>query len=334
MGRAALHSQTAPARMSAWYNENDPFCAQWLRNLMARGLIPQGHVDDRSIVDVEPADLAGFSECHFFAGLGGFARALELARWPAGREVWTGSCPCQPLSVAGRRLGHADQRHLWPAFFRLIAERKPAVVLGEQVASKDGREWLAAVRTDLEQLGYAVGAADLPAAGVGAPHRRQRLWFVADADRGRRQGLGVEEHGELQGASGDLADRRGAPGRWDGEAVANAARGARRERREGIHRSDQGAAPAGSGASVEPLGAGSAADAGEPRLQISEQEILPGARRRHEGRAVAECDWWRVESDVGRVAHGIPGRVGRLRAYGNAIVPQCAAEFIKAFMEC
>ena len=104
-----------------------------------------------------------------FAGIAGWDLALRLAGW-GDRPVWTGSCPCQPLSGAGQRNGHADERHLWPAFHRLIAERRPPTVFGEQVAGKDGREWFAAVRADLERLGYACGAADMPAAGVGAPH--------------------------------------------------------------------------------------------------------------------------------------------------------------------
>jgi DNA (cytosine-5)-methyltransferase 1 len=151
----------------AYYNEFDPFAAQWLRNLIDAGLIPSGDVDERSIVDVRSADLAGYAQCHFFAGIGGWPHALRLAGWPDDRPVWTGSCPCQPLSGAGLRKGHADERHLWPAFHDLIAERQPATVFGEQVANKDGREWYAAVQADLEAVGYACGAADLCSPGVG-----------------------------------------------------------------------------------------------------------------------------------------------------------------------
>src|SRR5690606_16537880 len=85
------------------------------------------------------------------------------------------------FSVAGLGRAEADARHLWPEFLRLIEDGRPAVVFGEQVASKDGRRWLARVRADLEALDYAVGAADLCAAGVGPPHIRQRLYFVAHA---------------------------------------------------------------------------------------------------------------------------------------------------------
>jgi len=167
--------------MPVYYNEFEPFAAAWLRELMADGLIPKGDVDERSILDVRGSDLAGYDQCHFFAGIGGWSYALRLAGWPDDRSVWTGSCPCQPLSSAGQQKGHADERHLWPAFYELIAECSPSTVFGEQVASKIGREWLAGVRADLEDARYAVGAADLCAAGAGAPHIRQRLFWVAHA---------------------------------------------------------------------------------------------------------------------------------------------------------
>lgn len=169
--------------MSAYYNEIDPYAAQWLRNLIAAGHIAAGDVDERSIVDVRADDLRGYTQCHFFAGIGGWSLALRMAGWDDARPVWTGSCPCQPFSSAGARLGEADERHLWPVFCRLIAECRPSIAFGEQVASSDGRRWLAAVRADLEALGYAVGAADLCAASVGALHNRARLyWAASNAD--------------------------------------------------------------------------------------------------------------------------------------------------------
>lgn len=193
--------------MTAYYNEFDPYAAQWLRNLINAGELAPGDVDDRSIVDVRPDDLRGYTQCHFFAGIGGWGLALRLARWPDDRPVWTGSCPCQPLSSTGSRKGHADQRHLWPAFYGLISECSPSVVFGEQVASRDGREWLSAVRADLETLGYAVGAADLCAASVGAPHIRQRLFWLANAERGRLQGRDIRlpdtETGEPPASGGE-----------------------------------------------------------------------------------------------------------------------------------
>jgi len=159
-----------------YYNEFDPRAAAWLRELIRRELIPAGEVDERSIADVAADDLRGFTQHHFFAGIAGWSRALQLAGWTADRQIWTGSCPCQPFSVAGKGKGTADERHVWPDFFRLISECKPAVVVGEQVASKAGREWLAGVFADLESVGYAGAGADLCAASVGAPHIRQRLY--------------------------------------------------------------------------------------------------------------------------------------------------------------
>lgn len=150
---------------------------------MLEDLIPEGVVDERSIEDVSPTELKGFTQCHFFAGIGGWSYALRLAGWPDSEPVWTGSCPCQPFSVAGEGRGFNDDRHLWPAWKRLIAERRPPTVFGEQVEAAVGHGWLDLVQADLEALDYAVGEAVFPAACVGAPHRRQRLYFVADADR-------------------------------------------------------------------------------------------------------------------------------------------------------
>ena len=118
--------------MPAYYNEIDLYAAQWLRNLISAGHIAPGDVDERSIEEVAADDLTGYDQCHFFAGIGGWAYALRLAGWPDDRSVWTGSCPCQPLSCAGQQQGPADARHLWPAFFRLIAECGPPVVAGEE----------------------------------------------------------------------------------------------------------------------------------------------------------------------------------------------------------
>jgi DNA (cytosine-5)-methyltransferase 1 len=199
----------------AYYNENDHKAAAWLRELIRQGLIADGDVDERSIADVQPTDLVGYTQCHFFAGIGGWSYALRLAGWPDDRQVWTGSCPCQPFSCAGKGEGTADHRHLWPEFARLIGECKPAICFGEQVASKAGREWLAGVRTDLEAMAYRVGAADLCAAGVGAPHIRQRLYWVADANGGLAGNGHVQpgrEHGQ-QPQDGLVVDRMANPQR-------------------------------------------------------------------------------------------------------------------------
>ncbi len=174
--------------MTAYYNENDPKAAAWLRELIKEDLIAPGDVDERSIKDVLPNDLRDYKQCHFFAGIGGWSYALRLAGWPDDRPVWTGSCPCQPFSAAGKRKGFADERHLWPAFFYLIKECRPNIVFGEQVASN--LAWIDLVSADLEGEDYAVGVSILGAHSVSLPHVRQRLYWLAKAPNyvsGRRQ---------------------------------------------------------------------------------------------------------------------------------------------------
>jgi DNA (cytosine-5)-methyltransferase 1 len=167
--------------IKAYYNENNPAIAAWLKELIGFGVITQGEVDERSIEDVTPNDLKGFNRCHFFAGIGCWDYALNLAGWPDDRQVWTGSCPCQPFSAAGKGGGFTDERHLWPAWFHLINICRPDTVFGEQVASRDGLAWLNLVSSDLEGALYRCAPFDIPAACVGAPHKRQRLFFVADS---------------------------------------------------------------------------------------------------------------------------------------------------------
>lgn len=169
--------------MGAYYNEIDPYAAQWLRNLIAAGHIAPGDVDERSIVDLRPTDLEGYTQCHFFAGIGGWSLAARLAGWPDDRPLWTGSCPCQPFSSAarGRNAGLEDERHLWPVWRELIVQCRPPVVFGEQVAR--ARPWLDGVCDDLEAADYATWAGVLPAYGVGEDHARERIYFASHTDR-------------------------------------------------------------------------------------------------------------------------------------------------------
>lgn len=166
---------------AAYYNEIDPFAAQWLRNLIAAGHIAPGEVDERSIEDVTPDDLRGFTQCHFFAGIGGWSYALRLAGWPDNRPIWTGSCPCQPFSSTGKGAGFGDDRHLWPAFGWLIKQCRPQRIAGEQVAGGRADPWFDLVQNDVERMGYAFGLTPFPAAGVGAPNERERAYWVANA---------------------------------------------------------------------------------------------------------------------------------------------------------
>jgi DNA (cytosine-5)-methyltransferase 1 len=185
--------------VATYYNENDKQKAAWLRELIREGIVCCGEVDTRSIKEVTAADLAGFTQCHFFAGIGVWSYALRLANWPDDRLVWTGSCPCPSFSAAGKGQGFDDPRHLWPAWARLIRERRPATLFGEQADDAIGYGWLDLVQTDLEREKYAVGKAVLGACSVGAPHIRQRLYFVANAPR-ERQPFGYgEQSREFQG---------------------------------------------------------------------------------------------------------------------------------------
>lgn len=325
-----------------YYNDIEPFAVQWLKNLIAAGILPPGDVDSRPIQEVTPSDLIGYTQCHFFAGIGGWSLALGLAGWPANRPAWTGSCPCQPFSNAGSQKGEDDERHLWPFYRDLIAECGPSEVFGEQVESKVGRKWLAGVQTDLEGLGYAVGRADVCAAGVGAPHIRQRLWWVADSSPGR---LGVDwsasgkpGHPDECGEGCRLAHTKNADGR-SGECGAQEGTGQERLR---------GGRSAGGGIIDSRMDhalqqglegfSGNVRDGHEPgRLDTNATESTSEAGGNYWSGFIwipcADGKARRIKPGIAPLAHGIPGRVGQIRAYGNAIVSQVAAEFIRAYMD-
>ena len=265
--------------MAAYYNEIDPYAAQWLRNIIEAGHIAPGIVDERSIEDVHPSDLHGFTQCHFFAGIGVWSLALRRAGWSDDRPVWTGSCPCQPFSAAGAGAGFADARHLWPTFAWLIKQCGPAIVFGEQVASKAVEPWVDLVHADVEALGYAFGAIPFPSAGVGAPHIRDRLFWVADSH---------QFHDDNRGRS----------------SSSNCGKQQRPEELRGI-----------------------------------ENEFLPatgpvnGFWRNADWIGCRDDKWRPVEPSTFPLAHGATARVGRLRAYGNAINAEAATQFIAAYLE-
>lgn len=326
-----------------YYNEIDAYAAQWLRNLIAAGHIAPGDVDERSIVDVSADDLKGYTQCHFFAGIGGWSLAARLAGWPDDRELWTGSCPCQPFSVAGKGEGQADERHLWPEQFRLISARRPDVWMGEQVAAAVGKHWLDGVHSDLESIGYASGATVVPACAVDAPHRRDRAWIVAYADR-ISSGKGYSDAGRrLDGSvAGQVARSAGASDVALGNTIGAGLEG---QRRYGDDRDQSGRqypqplgpiAEAGSLHVADPYQSGE----GQGREQRSGQQRGAGSNSR--GSAWVGAEWLsgadgkarRFEPSIRLLAHGVPARVGKLRAYGNAIVPQVAAEVIGAYLDC
>ncbi|MCH9367143.1 DNA cytosine methyltransferase [Klebsiella pneumoniae] len=312
---------------AAYYNEIDPFAAQWLRNLIAAGHIAPGEVDERSIEDVTPDDLRGFTQCHFFAGIGVWSHSLRLAGWPDDRQVWTGSCPCQPFSAAGKGDGFADERHLWPHFFHLISERRPQHVFGEQVASGNANTWFDLVQADLEGMGYAFGLVPFTSAGIGAPHIRERAYWVANAtgqlhhqcndgtnELGRK---GNPEQNRMGGGIGGLGNANVA--RLEGFGGNDCAAG--RERATGPV-----AAP---GVHLRPLEVnGFWRDADWLFCRDGKwRPVEPGTFPLVDG---AAARLGRVEPGVARVASS--NRVGRLKGYGNAINAQAAAAFIRAYM--
>lgn len=399
--------------VTAYYNEFDPGAAAWLRELIRNGHIADGVVDERSILDVSASDLVGFTQCHFFAGIGGWSYALRLAGWPDDRPVWTGSPPCQPFSSAGARGGRDDERHLAPHFIDLVRACRPGMLFGEQVASaavfgkvaKRSRGsvdvapewvWFDDLSDRLEAARYAVGASDIPAAGIGAPHIRQRTFFgavrLADAVRGGQQGPGVvgrpcnpapevdREVDRVVDAGGDcgLADAGRAMLQSEQQLGSNgsaptAIEGkAREQQRCGVSDRNSGASCglAGPWRSFAewfgvcwsdcdgPCTCWNREDAPDgyfwhddegwvdvidflrspANISAELEPVRPGTPHS----PWRDADWlfcrdgkWRpVEPGTFPLANGVSARVGRLRGYGNAIVPQAAAIFISEFEQC
>nr|WP_318385075.1 DNA cytosine methyltransferase [uncultured Enterobacter sp.] len=353
--------------MAAYYNEIDPFAAQWLRNLIAGGHIAPGEVDERSIEDVSPDDLRGFTQCHFFAGIGVWSHSLRLAGWPDDKPVWTGSCPCQPFSAAGKGDGFADERHLWPHFFHLISERRPQHVFGEQVAAGNANVWFDLVQSDLEGMDYAFGLVPFASASIGAPHIRERAYWVAESVSEQRQellsGLG-ESHRPERGwttakstglcSTGSMGNSNisGLEGLCGNDCAAGREGPAGPVTEAGIydglanttgqlhHQCDNGANERGRQGYTEQNRMG-----GQPLrpLEVNGfwrdadwllcrdgkwRPVEPGTFPLVDG---AAARLGRVESGVARVASS--NRVGRLKGYGNAINAQAAAAFINAYME-
>lgn len=151
-----------------FYNDIDQNSAAWLRELINLKIIPEGVVDTRSIHEIQPEELEPYDQCHFFAGIGGWAAAFTLSGFEHTIRIDSGSAPCQPFSSAGLKKGFDDKRHLWPELFRITKVRRPVVLVGEQVSGKDALEWLDRVFADLEGEGYTCGAVDICAAGTGA----------------------------------------------------------------------------------------------------------------------------------------------------------------------
>lgn len=380
------------------YNDSDPFAAEWLRSLVANNCIPEGVVDGRPFQELEISELVRYRQCHFFCGIGGWPEALRLAGFQDVAGIWTQSLPCQPLSSAGQQRGEKDERHLWPEFYSLVSECRPAVLFGEQSGSKDGREWIDGVSLDLEELGYIVGSSDLCVAGIGAPHIRQRIYWgairLADSEHDAGRAKHVGESRERNKTTIDSAECSGARrmadtedgnrwGRISGEEARTRQDGERRVRSAGSRKDggmghapshdergfeqrqqidSEGIAAGGSGSGLD----NTVCQGLERHARNVDDGNQPGRIDTGEDGSIAPSDSWRdwylvkcrdgkarrIGTNVRPLAYGVPrdlgqrkpelrsllrpagrNRVGRLKGYGNAIVPQLAAMFVKSFFE-
>ena len=228
-------------------------------------------------------------------------------------DVICGGYPCQPFSTAGQRRGKEDDRHLWPEFSRLVAELRPSWVIGENVAGHVSMG-LDDVLSDLEGQGYACRTFVIPACAVGASHRRDRVWTVAsrnDPDTYSKRPHRAEQH--ING-SGKPDDRKEC---FVGSLCqVLAGQGDPRER----HPRDL--------ADAERLG-----QSGSGQPVIASDCATESEGKADHAFAVSKPGKWCVEPNVGRVAHGVSRRVDRLKALGNAVVPQIPEMIGHAILE-
>lgn len=303
-----------------YYSEWEEYPATWLENLIRAGLLPPGDVDRRSIEDVRPDDLKGYTSCHFFAGVGGWPLAARLAGWDDADPIWTGSCPCQDFSAAGEQKGFEGERDLWPVWDSLIEAVGPSNISGEQVERAIEFGWLDRMLSDLESKNYAGGPVVLPACSVGAPHRRYRLWFVA-----HRNGKG-----SLSSAQSGIRSAEERSGSWNEESERLCGRG---DGNSGMAHaeSDTGRAESkilrgGYAAS----GSGSAVPLGDAYGQWQQQQggiVREGGRRSfNSGEGFRSVDQSRA-AGLERHAGHVSGGAGRPNPSGSFTAPGLRREF-------
>lgn len=302
--------------MSTLYNDFNNDSVAWLRQLIENGDISDGEVVGGDFRELNADELREYKTVHLFAGVGGWDYALRLAGWSG--PVWTASLPCQPFSPAGKGKGKDDDRHLLPDFLDLVAKCRPNVLFGEQSPGAIKHGWLDDLQTGLEAEGYTVGHCVLGAHSVGAPHIRNRLYWVACRNKSGLERRQLPEECEAE----QFVRPCGVDGRMGNT--------------QSLGRDIQYAKD------VRTAG-------GEVRTSTDASE----------GSMWSDYTWLQcadgkqrpIKPGISPLAHGIPGDVVqggdtsipvnetqetrrmRLHGYGNAIVPQVAAVFIKAFMD-
>lgn len=281
----------------AYYNEIDPYCCRVLRKQIAAGNLPAGDVDERDIRDVRTSDLAGYGAVHLFAGIGGIPLGLRMGGMADDFPIITGGFPCQDISNAGKRAGIDGARSgLWSEYARIVRDVRPAYVLVENVAALLGRG-ISRVLGDLAEIGYDAEWHCIPAAAVGAPHIRDRVFILAysQCDPLQRD----REPGQLAGAQNSYQSTEEERQRvWyatgdSGQALADA------------NSPEWRTIPKGR----------DVLDRNDPRW-----EEAPGGLSAF--RQDAGWRQWAIEPAICRVVDGVPHRVDRLRGLGNAVVPQ------------
>jgi len=216
-------------------------------------------------------------------------------------DILTGGFPCQPYSVAGKQKGTNDDRYLWPEMFRVIKEVKPTFIVAENVRGliniQDGMVF-ETVCSDLESEGFEIQTFIIPAAGVGAPHKRERVWIVG--------------YSKYNGSLTSKIERR------DNKINDRAEEGENTTLQpERTSRSGNNVTMENSGCELYERSSIRGKDEDETRKEITNQ---------HQRSSSTSWRSWEFEPDVGRVANGVPGRAHRLRGLGNAIIPKIAEE--------
>jgi len=261
-------------------------------------------------------------------------------------DIITGGYPCQPFSVAGRKKGEEDPRHLWPEYFRLIKECRPTWVIGENVSGHI-KLGLDTVLSDLESEGYSTRTFSISAASIGANHKRERVWIVADSnDRLSKQSNEEVRTGgnTFDNGNSDMANSN--IERLEGSNRSLSSEHERDKRRDSHEHSDEKIMANSSSERLERHRREYKLreDSEEGKVSRSSEDVANSERIRQQGpgKPIGSSNtktnsngktswfnhgserkegWWDVEPNVGRVAHGIPNRVDRLKSLGNSLIP-------------